>query len=311
MSLLRFLAEPDVAAKIKPLRPKLPRKIPATLKVQPRSNRFMTVGTAFDYLLRFELQRRAPHAVVRRWVAENAADTFWQTDETGASLVAVHGDAAAERAREDALRWIMTGEAVGGAENVNVRIQAVVQAARKAVDSYVLKDAPTPSDQAGAAQHAIRLGKLDDMCRASRFDPTFEEAAQEDVEDLLAMLAMTPFESLLHDKVLLLNPTFGETSRLVGGADTDLIAGDMLIDFKTTKADSMDVKNLDQLLGYFLLARRERQVQRTFPEIKRLALYFCRHAHLWSLNADAWTTHPDFPEVEQWFFKQAKIRFHA
>jgi hypothetical protein len=69
VSLLRFLAEPDVAAKIKPLRPKLPRKIPATLKVQPRSNRFMTVGTAFDYLLRFELQRRAPHAVAGRWVA--------------------------------------------------------------------------------------------------------------------------------------------------------------------------------------------------------------------------------------------------
>jgi hypothetical protein len=205
----------------------------------------------------------------------------------------------------------MTGEAVGGDGNINVRIRAIVQAARKDIDSYVLKDAPTPSDQASAAQHAIRLGKLDDMSRAGRFDPMFELVAQKDVEDLLAMLAITPFESLLHDKVLLLNPTFGEASRLVGGADTDLIAGDMLVDFKTTKADSMDGKNLDQLLGYFLLARRERQAQKTFPEIKRLALYFCRHAHLWSLNADTWTAHPDFPEVEQWFFKQAKMRFHA
>ncbi len=59
MSLLSFISLPDVAAKIKPLRPRLSRTIPAELRAKPRSNRYMTVGTAFDYLLRFELQRRA------------------------------------------------------------------------------------------------------------------------------------------------------------------------------------------------------------------------------------------------------------
>lgn len=59
MSLTRFLKMPDVAAKTMVLRPKLPRKIPAALQVEPRSARHMMVGTAFDYLLRFEIQRRA------------------------------------------------------------------------------------------------------------------------------------------------------------------------------------------------------------------------------------------------------------
>ena len=71
MSLTTFLEQPDVMAMMKPLRPTLPRKIDAPLKVEPRSNHYMMVGRAFDYLLRFELQRRAPHTMTRAWVAED------------------------------------------------------------------------------------------------------------------------------------------------------------------------------------------------------------------------------------------------
>jgi hypothetical protein len=72
MSLTSFLDIPDVRAKVKSLRPKLPRKISAPLKIEPRSKRYSLVGTAFDYLLRFEIQRRAPHAKSDTWVAQYA-----------------------------------------------------------------------------------------------------------------------------------------------------------------------------------------------------------------------------------------------
>ncbi|HVB82701.1 MAG TPA: hypothetical protein VNE82_22465, partial [Candidatus Binataceae bacterium] len=85
MSLTSFLDIKDVNDKVKPLRPKLPRKIDAVLRVEPRSNRYTLVGTAFDYLLRFEIQRRAPHAVARRWIAETGADMIWR--ETGTAGV--------------------------------------------------------------------------------------------------------------------------------------------------------------------------------------------------------------------------------
>src|SRR5262249_13957453 len=104
-------------------------------------------------------------------------------------------------------------------------------------------------------------------------------------------------------------PTFGEASKLVGGADADLIAGGMLVDFKTTKADEMQPKYLDQLLGYLLLARHQRRTDPRFPEINRLALYFCRHACRWQFDATAWTAHPDFSEVERWFFDRAQQAF--
>ena len=68
MSFKSFVSMPDVAAKIKSLRPAISRKIPVQIKVEPRSKRYSLIGTAFDYLLRFELQRRAPHAVSNGWV---------------------------------------------------------------------------------------------------------------------------------------------------------------------------------------------------------------------------------------------------
>lgn len=83
MSLTSFVGMPDVKAKLKPLRPKLPRRLSAPVKVEPRSKRYMLVGTAFDYLLRFELQRRAPHAISERWVAESAPEIIWRKTDSG------------------------------------------------------------------------------------------------------------------------------------------------------------------------------------------------------------------------------------
>ena len=43
-----------------------------------------------------------------------------------------------------------------------------------------------------------------------------------------------------------LNPTFGDASNLVGGADADIILDDMLIDIKTTKAISFTQEHYNQ-----------------------------------------------------------------
>ena len=108
MSLTGLIAAPDVRNKLKPLRPKLPRKIRVPLKVEPRSKSYMVVGKAFDYLLRFELQRRAPHTVAKKWVAEYAPDLIWsETDKGGFGLLMadpgadgyIPSDELAERAR--------------------------------------------------------------------------------------------------------------------------------------------------------------------------------------------------------------------
>jgi hypothetical protein len=281
----------DVAERLMALRPKVPRKLDALLRVEPQSNRYTMVGTAFDYLLRFELQRRAPHAVARRWIAESAPDLLGPTGAQGIAVTRDELCAACPLPPEEAGR----------------RARAIVQNAKTALDTHLKTKAPKRAELAQLAAHAIRLAKLDEVVRAlCPLDPRFETADPEDVEDLLAMLAIVPFELLLEPQVVLLNPDFREASELVGGADADLITGDVLVDFKVTKEGAVAARDLDQLLAYYLLARYQRRRDCTYPEIGRTALYFCRHAYLWVLDVSTWLAHPEFAQIEKWFFQRVK-----
>src|SRR5436309_627677 len=86
MSLTSFLKLADVKTKVALLRPKGQRRIPVPVKASPRTKRPPLVGTAFDYLLRFELQRRAPHAVAYPWIAEQVPDLIHRRTGTTSSF---------------------------------------------------------------------------------------------------------------------------------------------------------------------------------------------------------------------------------
>ena len=258
----------------------------------------MLVGTAFDYLLRFELQRRAPHAVAERWVAESApySGISWEPEMTTVECEELFDDG------------IDPGDYLT-LEEVLKQVEVTIAEAKAAVAAYVKNKAPNRARQTDLAAHAIRLAKLDSVSRGRPLDPQFEKVDPEDVQDLLDLLAIVPFDTLLHKEVLLLNPTFGDSSRIVGGADADLIIGNLLVDCKATKKSEIRARDLDQLLGYYLLARNQRHTDSTFPAIDRLGLYYCRHGHLWTVEATVWTGHPQFSETEKWFFRRAREVF--
>lgn len=292
MSLTSFVGIKDVRERLKPLRAQLPHQIPAELKVEPKTNHYSLVGTAFDYLLRFELQRRAPHALTGPWVAEYA---------TGLPLGPHAEVIITPRNFPPDFYGSEAGE----------RTRAVVANAKASLADFVQNKAPIRSQFAELAGHAIRLAKLDLVRRAHYLDPRFDEADAPDVEDLLSLLEAVPIERMLDSKTMLLNPTFGESSGLVGGADADLVTGDLLVDVKTVTKGAVNPKDLDQLLGYFLLARHEQSIGATFPEIKHAGIYFARHGYLWTFDVAMWVRHPMFVEIEDWFFKRAKEQFQS
>lgn len=296
MGLKDFVQEPDVAAQLRPMRSKEPRRIRESLKVSPRTKRYALVGSAFDYLLRFELQRRAPHAHARRWSAENAAEILSLLDEEQQIKLP-----------KGKLRKL---------ENIimehRLDIEAVISLAKKAVAAYVKNSTPSADDLREIASQALQLAKYEPLCRAGKVDPLmFVESQPEDgpdVNDLLDLVAIVPFNELIHDKVVLLNPAFGESSASVGGADADLIVGNMLVEFKVTKKMELETRTLDQLLGYFILARRERVAKPSFPEIDRVGVYLARHGILWTMATRDWTEQSRFAEIEDWFWKRAQER---
>lgn len=271
MSLTEFIRRPEVRERIRKLHPDVPRKLGCPLLVKSRSRRYTLVGTAFDYLVRFELQRRAPNAVCERWIAEYAVGGLYTRPSTAPP--SGHSRPGGKTARQPASRtsWTWTSRRTSnGASAASWRRPGCVA-------EYLGLAHPEPAHQAELAYHAIRLAKLDALVRAWTLPRDFEEASPDDIQDLLALLAVVPFDRLLHPTTLLLNPSFGESSVLVGGADADIISGDRLIEIKTTMYDEVKVSYLDQLLGYLLLSRRQRLIDPSFPKIGRLGLYYARH----------------------------------
>jgi integrase len=103
----------------------------------------MLVGTAFDYLLRFELQRRASHAMSERWIADYAPDIIWMKIPQGYIG-----------------RDLLIGADPGNhlpPEVVAKRARSVLESAKKCVAEYIKKKVPDKSMQVKLAAHSIRL----------------------------------------------------------------------------------------------------------------------------------------------------------
>jgi len=196
------------------------------------------------------------------------------------------------------------------ARGLRERAGGIVEQAKAAADGFALNPSPSVDDFRFLARQALQLARLEPVFRSGRMFPSvFDEPDVEDVKDLLELLDIVPFEHLVDPKTVFLKPHFEESSDLVGGADADLIVGDMLVDVKTTKKPVMEADQLDALLGYLFLARNQSGLDPRWPRVSRLALYFSRHGCLWTLPAWNWTQCRGFGDVEKWFFDHAKTVF--
>lgn len=291
MCLTSFVTEPNVAARVKPFRP--PVKVTANLLIPPASPRPRLIGTAFDYLLRFELQRRYPTAEDARWTAEGAAGCIYQK--------LPNGSRSFDPFPLDSPHW-------QPAKRIATRCTEVVTAARAVLADYLRQPSPDERQQLLLATVAVQLAKLDAVVRGRTLEPEFESADPADVDELMRLLAVVPFDRLAHPGRMLLNPTFPAASEAVGAADADLITGGLLVDIKTIKVRTPPATALDQLFGYFLLARRARQADPTFPEVNSVGIYSSRYAALWTYDTRGWTERPEFAETERWFFEWTSVR---
>jgi hypothetical protein len=309
MSLKQFLDLHDVRTAFQPMRPASPPRQLPPARVPPRAarpNRNSLLGTAFDYLVRFELRRLAPHARAAAWAAEKAPRVFFS--ETVGPFRSQGSGLSDQQLR------LLDPDAefnpLGVARQLRERALAVLAAARVAEEAHARSVSPSDGCIADLARHALRLAMLEPITRVSsltlsRDYAPFAEPVDDDVRELADLLAVVPFDQFVSPDLVVLNPTFGEAGRLVGGADADLITGDLLVDFKLTAGDRVEPKHLDQVAGYLLLARHQRSLDPTAPEIRRVGIYYARPAHLWLAAATEWTARQNFGAFEEWFLGRA------
>ena len=242
--------------------------------VCPKTKNYPLIGTAFDYLLRSELKRLHPESMENRFIAEN-------------SILLVD-------------RRV---KSTGYFESQNAQIGLKeLRTMEIAVESY--KEKRTVFLAGGALtddfiEATIKFARMDAIFRAGIYDDIEKKVDSLDIEDMRALYNLIPEEFKKSLDPILLDPTFGEASMKVGGADVDLIMGDTMIDIKTTKEMKLDGYLWSQIVGYLVLADEAHGNEGTLPNIENLGLYFSRYGYLWKIKASYVRENRNYEEVKK------------
>ncbi|WP_437713003.1 hypothetical protein WMF45_44970 [Sorangium sp. So ce448] len=274
MSVCDLIKKSEVKDLLDRVIPPYQRMLRVPIRVAPRGGRSTLTGTAFDYALRFELQRRFPSACDRGWVAESVLRVL----NAGLSVAPVDRPLMARIVR---------------------RAHRRVDNARVFVRKHLRRKNPDRAWMGRLAEHALRLARLDPIYRVGYIgDELFAENSPQQIDELLDLLACVPFDGLIGTEILL-NPTFGRYSSLVGGADADLVIDHRLIDIKVTAEPNVEREMVRQLIVYLILVHCARNDGEPLPPIQLMQLYFARHGHLWSMPAEPIFTHPAYAEIQR------------
>ncbi len=289
MSLTNFLGNKDVRERFKQEFPSPKFSVQKPLLAPPLTTHYFLVGTAFDYLLRFYLKRLNSQAVESRWVAENAVTVLFMYKDG----FAIHGDTG----EVEVVAQLMPDKA----DLVMFhKIKGILSEAKNAYKLYL----KTGKISKALLTSSMLLANLDIIFRTGRFEDYVEldTVSDEDVKDLTNLIKIVPAAQFKTKKVCLLNPTFGEASKLVGGADADLVIDDTMVDIKTTKKLQLPRKYFDQLIGYYCLYRIGGISGLPQDcEIKNLAVYFSRHAYLHLIPVKDCIRQVNFQKFLKWF----------
>lgn len=215
MSLTSFLQIPNVRAEFTKTFPFQTPKLSGELLAIPQTKNYSLIGTAFDYLLRFHIERLNPNTLKKTWVAESGVAEIQNQPE------------------------------------VYQKLKPIIDMTKIPYSDYI----KTGNLSESLFASTIVLAKLDMIYRIGKLEPNIMDYQNEDILDLQNLLSIVNDSLFKSKNFCTLNPIFGSASLLVGGADADMIIDDTLIDIKTTKNLKFGRDHYNQLIGYYILSK--------------------------------------------------------
>ncbi|KYP81757.1 hypothetical protein [Ferroacidibacillus organovorans] len=130
-------------------------------------------------------------------------------------------------------------------------------------------------DERGLYEACVFLGYMEAYYRSGYVRQNGYDVDSREVHDLsqIADKTMDVEAFFKKENRILYNPTFGDMSALVGGADADFVIDTMLVDIKTVRRLGYQAEHMRQLIGYYILSKFDRD----FPvEIGKIGVFFSR-----------------------------------
>jgi hypothetical protein len=292
MSLTSFLNQKDVRKKFREQFPHPPVRRKLKPVVPPLTNHPQLIGTAFDYLLRFYIKRLNPKAITSPWVAENVPGTLRDKIELAKDMHVIDKWKSTPLIDPKAIRYYT---------NLCLKIEQLLARAVKVYDSY-LKDGKIDKP---LLKSVILLAQIDSIYRSGEDEYELGSIDQRDLNDLEALIKLVDPKLFKSRKYCVLNPSFGPASRLVGGADADLIIDDMIVEIKTTKELHVKRADWNQLIGYYILTTVG-GIEGVGPKytINRIGIYFSRFGELITVKMNI-VNRKRLKSFIEWFVERA------
>lgn len=238
------------------------------------------IGTAFDYLLRFHLKKEYKRKVhSRRWASEVAIKLYFRPDRPIEIRSTRESDGMSD---DEFYAWVREKQKLHLIANRKAPLK--FKRSKRIYNKFICSKLKN-YDQ--LVDSCLFLARLDDVYRRGPYMKEFLSVSSERKEDIneLKLLMKNCDLTIFRPKTkLILNPTFGVGSQLVGGADADFIVDGTLIDIKVTKHLQLSRPHFNQLIGYYLLFLIGGVTEHPEVRITRLGIYFARHGFLWSID---------------------------
>lgn len=259
----------------------------------PLTKNYSIVGGAFDYLLRFTIERRYESKAKSRgvWIADGAYSRILTKVESETSdMIRVGYQRLTLQKRTEFIE----------------RLKSAYTDAKQNYANYLSDGLLTDS----LIVSSLFLARLDVYIRKRIIDDSIGHEAELDIIDLRHLLSIVKEELFTVNDLCFLNPSFGDGSRLVGGADADLIIDDTLIDVKVVTKLQLDRVLLNQLLGYYVLSLIGGvNSDPDLKPIKNVAIYFARHGVLKKMQISDFASEDKILKFKDWFIKYVKKNY--
>jgi hypothetical protein len=271
MSLTKFINNKDVRAmfRLNTFKPKSDQTImKSPILAPPQNKHYMLIGTAFDYLMRFYLERNTLNIESRRWIAQAALDKLRLLENYDLVDTINFNNLILKEYNDSYLLY-------------NNDEKLIIQVTKSLIYSTMIYN---DYIETGIIKNelfisCILLAKCDSVFRGGYIDENMGLIDKNDVQDLKKLMDIIPKQEFINKNRCILNPTFGKGSELVGGADADLIIDDELIDIKTTKNLQLNRDMFNQIFGYYVLNRINGN-----NDINKISIYFSRHGIKYTYN---------------------------
>jgi hypothetical protein len=245
MSLTHFVGLPEIRQSLNEqfVMPSL--KTPDDIRVEPKTKSYSLIGTAFDYLFRFNLKRLNSTALTKRWIAELALNLLPQDYDDEELKVESNSTGVPIEVLKEVVGLKIKTQSKSPREKGERLITEAKQVYSEYLQSGIMSD--------DVIRATVHLAQIDPIYRASYVDPNLGEVDDLVIQEMRELIEIVNNDAFIAKDHCLLNPTFGDASLKVGGADADFIIDGCMVDIKTTKSARFTRDQFNQLVGYYIL----------------------------------------------------------